>query len=224
LAGIPVCAETVALSTALNLAFDTGVRLHLSKHSSAAGVELVREAKARGLEVSCDVAIHHLHLADEDIGYFDGHARFDPPLRSAADRAGLRAAVAEGLAAVCSDHTPVGGDGKQLPFDEASPGAVGLELLLPLLLRWAREDGVPLAAALARVTCDPAAILGSDAGSLEAGRRADVCVFDPEASWRVTAATLRSKEKNTPFLGEEMTGRVRATLVGGRAVYEADRE
>ncbi|MDR0577623.1 MAG: dihydroorotase [Candidatus Accumulibacter sp.] len=221
LSGIPVCAETVAISTALRLAAETGVRLHLSKLSSAAGVAMVRRARHDGVKVSCDVAVHHLHLSESDIGYFDTLARFDPPLRAASDRASLRAAVTEGLAVVCSDHTPVGEDGKQLPFDEALPGAVGLELLLPLILRWAREDGVPLSTALARVTCDPAAILGIDAGSLEAGRRADICVFDPDASWRVSAETLHGREKNTPFLGHDMTGRVCATLVDGRVAFEA---
>jgi dihydroorotase len=221
LPGIPVCAETVAISTALHIAAETGVRLHLSKLTSAAGVALVRRAKHDGVKVSCDVAIHHLHLSEDDIGYFDNLARFDPPLRTAADRAGLRAAAAEGLAMVCSDHTPVGEDGKQLPFGEALPGAVSLELLLPLILRWAREDGLPLSTALARITCDPAAALGIDAGSLEAGRRADICIFDPDEPWRIQAETLHSREKNTPFLGREMLGRVRATLVEGRVVFEA---
>jgi dihydroorotase len=220
LSGIPVCAETVAISTALHLAAETGVRLHLSKLTSAAGVALVRRAKHDGVKVSCDVAIHHLHLSEDDIGYFDNLARFDPPLRTAADRSGLRAAAAEGTAMVCSDHTPVGEDGKQLPFGEAVPGAVGLELLLPLILRWAREDGLALPAALARITCDPAAALGIDAGSLEPGRRADICIFDPDEPWRIRAETLHSREKNTPFLGREMLGRVRATLVGGRIVFE----
>jgi dihydroorotase len=220
LAGIPVCAETLAISTALHLAAETGVRLHLSKLSSAAGIALVREAKKNGVKVSCDVAIHHLHLSETDIGYFDSHARFDPPLRAGSDRAALRAAVAEGLAVVCSDHTPVDEDGKQLPFAEALPGAVGLELLLPLILRWAAQDDVPLSAALARVTCDAAVVLGIEAGSLEVGRRADLCVFDPAEPWRVTPETLRSQGKNTPCLGWEMAGRVCATLVAGRVVFE----
>lgn len=220
LAGIPVCAETVAISTALHLAQETGARLHLAKISSAAGVALVREARENGLAVSCDVDIYHLHLSESDIGYFDTQARFDPPLRSAGDREALRAAAAEGLAAVCSDHTPVDEDGKQLPFGEALPGAVGLDLLLPLVLRWAEETKLPLLPALARVTCDPAAILGIDAGSLEVGRRADVCIFDPAESWSVTQDALRSQDKNTPFLGSDMKGRVHATLVGGRVVFE----
>jgi len=219
LTGIPVCAETVAIATALQLARETGARLHLARLSSAAGIALVREAKRAGLAVTCDVAIHHLHLSEMDIGFFDSNARFDPPLRAASDRDALRAAAAEGLAAVCSDHTPVDADGKQLPFGEALPGATALELMLPLTLKWAAEAKLPLADALARVTCDPAAILGIAAGTLSVGAAADVCVFAPEEPWRVTPEALRSRGKNTPFLGWEMAGKVRATLVGGRVVF-----
>ena len=145
----------------------------------------------------------------------------DPPLRALGDRDALRAAVADGVAAVCSDHTPVDEDGKQLPFAESVPGAVGLELLLPLILKLAAEDHLPLIGALARVTCDPAVIMGVEAGSLAVGSIADVCVFDPDSSWTVTPESLRSQGKNTPFLGSEMTGRVCTTLVGGRVVYQA---
>ena len=220
LAGIPVCAETIAISTALHLAQAAGVRLHLARLSSAAGVALVRAAKERGIKVSCDVAIHYLHLSEADIGYFDTQARFDPPLRSAQDRDALREAAADGLAAICSDHTPVDADGKQLPFAEALPGASALELLLPLLLKWAGEQHLPLPTALARVTCDPAAILGVDCGVLAVGRPADLCIFAPGETWVVSADALRSQGKNSPYLGSEMTGRVHTTLVGGRVVYE----
>ena len=221
LTGIPVSAETVAIATALQLASETGVRLHLSRLSSAAGVALVRAAKRSQLPVSCDVSIHHLHLSEMDIGYFDSNARFDPPLRAQSDRDALRVAAREGLAAICSDHTPVDADGKQLPFAEATPGATGLELLLPLTLLWAQQVQLPLAEALARITCDPAEILGIDGGSLSVGSRADICIFDPDEAWRVSPEALRSQGKNTPYLGYEMSGRVRMTLVGGRIVFEA---
>jgi dihydroorotase len=221
LAGIPVCAETVAVAASLELARATGVSLHLARLSSAAGIALVRAAQQSGMAVSCDVSIHHLHLSEADIGFFDSHARFDPPLREASDREALRAAVADGVAAISSDHTPVDEDGKQLPFAEADPGATALELLLPLTLAWARETATPLAVALARISCDPAAILGIDAGALAPGDAADVCVFDPEQRWLLNAASLRSRGKNTPFLGRELVGRTRTTLVGGRVVFAA---
>ena len=221
LAGIPVCAETVAIATALQLARATGVRLHLMRLSSAAGIALVRTAKADGLDVTCDVSCHHLHLSENDIGFFDSHARFAPPLRAASDREALRAAVGEGLAALSSDHTPLSEDGKQVPFGEAQPGATALELLLPLTLRWAQETGTPLTTALARLTCDPAAILGIPGGSLAVGQPADICVFDPTSVWRVTPESLRSQGKNTPYIDAEMVGRVTSTLVDGRVVFSA---
>jgi len=220
LTGIPVSAETVAIATALHLAGETGVRLHLSRLSSGAGVDLIRTARQSGVLVTCDVSIHHLHLSETDIGYFDSNSRFDPPLRSAADREALRTAASDGLAAICSDHTPLDADGKQLPFAEALPGASGLELLLPLTLLWATQAKLPLIGALARITSDPASILGIAAGSLSIGSAADVCIFDADEAWHVTPEALRSQGKNTPFLGRDVNGRVRMTLVGGRIVFE----
>ncbi len=222
LASIPACAETIALATIFALVRETGARVHLCRLSTAEGVAMVRAAKRDGLAITCDVAVHHLHLCDVDIGWFDSQCRLTPPLRSTRDRAALRAAAADGtIDLVCSDHTPVDDDGKQLPFAEAEPGATGLELLLPLTLKWAAADGVPLATALARVTAAPAALLGIDAGDLAVGRPADICVFDPNAHWRVEPRALRSQGKNTPFLGLEVPGVVRWTLVGGQVVHEA---
>ncbi len=216
LAGIPVSAETVAMGTLLTLAADTGVRLHFTRISSAAGMRMLANAQAAGIRVTGDVGIHHLHLTENDIGYFNSQARFDPPLRSQADRQGLSDGVARGVAAICSDHTPVGADDKLLPFGEAKPGATGLELLLPLTLKWAASAGVDLATALARISADPARILGIDRGHLGEGAAADVCVFSPDAYWQVTAETLHSKGKNTPFMGYELNGRIQATVVDGR--------
>jgi dihydroorotase len=221
LPAIPPTAETIALATIFALVRATGVHVHLCRLSTAEGVAMLRAAKRDGLPVTCDVAVHHLHLCDVDIGWFDAQCRLIPPLRGTRDRAALRAGLADGtIDLVCSDHAPVDDDGKQVPFAEAEPGATGLELLLPLTLKWAAEDGIPLPDALRRITTAPAAILGTQAGQLGVGAVADVCVFDPELDWRVEPAALRSQGKNTPFLGLEVRGRARATVVAGQVVHE----
>jgi dihydroorotase len=221
LPAIPVCAETAALSIILLLARETGARVHLARISSAEGVEMIRRAKADGIKVTCDVAVHHAHLSEMDIGYFDPNCRVMPPFRSERDRTALRLGLADGtIDALCSDHTPVDEDAKQLPFGEAEPGVTGLELLLPLSLKWAAESGLPLGVAISRITCDAARVLGIDAGHLAVGSAADVCIFDPERHWRVEPAILKSQGKNTPYLGYELVGRVCYTLVEGQVVYE----
>ena len=221
LPSIPAAAESAAIATALELVRATGARLHFTRISSAAGIALLQRARDEGLPITCDIGVHHLHLTDRDIGYFDSAARFNPPLRAQRDREALSAAAASGLASICSDHTPIDEDGKQLPFGEAEAGATALELLLPLTLKWAEAEKLPLAKALARLTCDPAAILGNDAGHLAVGAPADVCVFDPDKLWTVSADTLVSQGKNTPFIGCGMQGKVTATIVGGRVVFGA---
>ena len=221
LPSIPVCAETAALSVILLLARETGARVHLSRLSSAEGINMVRRARHDGAAVTCDVAVHHLHLSEMDIGYFDPHCHLIPPLRSQRDRDALRKGLADHtIDAVCSDHCPVDDDAKQLPFSESEPGATGLELLLPLTLKWAEEEKLPLATGLARITSDPARLLGIDAGHLAIGAEADVCIFDPACWWKVEPAALKSQGKNTPFSGHELKGRVTHTLVGGQIAYE----
>jgi dihydroorotase len=219
LAGIPVAAETIAIATIVQLVRDTGCRVHLTRLSSAAGVALVAQAQAEGLPVTFDIGVHHLLLSENDIGFFNPHARFVPPLRSLRDRQALSDAAAGGLAAICSDHTPVGADDKLLPFGEAKPGATGLEVLLPLTLKWAAAAGVALPQALARITAAPAAVLGLGDRHLGIGAVADICVFDPAAEWQLSAESLRSRGKNSPWLGHMLTGKVRATLVAGRVVF-----
>jgi dihydroorotase len=222
LSAIPASAETIALAAIFALVRETGAGVHLCRLSTADGVAMVAAAKKGGLAVTCDVAVHHLHLCDNDIGWFDTQCRLVPPLRSTRDRAALRAGLVDGtIDAVCSDHSPVDDDAKQVPFAEAEPGATGLELLLPLVLKWAAENKVGLPEALARVTVRPAAILGIEAGHLAPGAAADVCIFDPQQAWLVAPAALASQGKNTPFLGLELAGRVRYTLVGGEIVHEA---
>ncbi|MBL8520964.1 MAG: dihydroorotase [Betaproteobacteria bacterium] len=220
LSGVPVSAETVAISTIVTLMRDTGARVHLMRISSAAGVDLVRRAKAEGLPLTADVGIHHLLLTDRDIGYFDPQLRFAPPLRAPADRDALARGVMDGtLDAITSDHTPVDDDEKNVPFGEATPGATGLELLLPLTLKWAEQVRWGMAEALARVTASPARLIGAQAGTIAPGAPADLCIFDPAAYWAVTRETLRSQGKNTPWLRREIQARVVTTLVGGRLVY-----
>lgn len=222
LSGVPVSAETIALHTIFELMRVTGARVHLSHLSSAAGVALVRAAKAEGLAMTCDVTINHVHLTDVDIGYFDAQFRLDPPLRSQRDRAALRAALEDGtIDAICSDHTPLDDDEKLLPFAEATPGATGLELLLWLTVKWAREANVPLAKALSRITSAPADVLKVPAGRIATGALADLCVFDANADWRVDPQKLKSRGRNTPFRGYELPARVRATVVGGHIAYES---
>ena len=223
LAGVPVAAETIALFTIFELMKSTGARVHLCRLSSAAGVALVRAAKADGLPVSCDVSINSLHLTDTDIGYFDSRARLNPPLRQQRDRDALSAALADGtIDVLVSDHTPVDADAKTLPFAESEPGATGLELLLPLALLWGERSGAGLTRALQVVTSAPARLIGAPGvGALAAGAAADLCVIDPSLEWQVDADALRSQGKHTPFIGYAMQGRARFTLVGGRVVHEA---
>lgn len=221
LPAIPVPAETVALSTIILLVRETKARVHLARLSSRAGVEMVRRAKHDGLPITCDVGIHHVHLSEMDTADFNANCHLIPPLRSLRDRDALRQGLADGtIDAICSDHTPVDEDAKQLPFQESEAGATGVELLLPLILKWARETGLPLAKALGYITHRPAGILGVPGGHLGMGGPADLCLFDPEAPWTVTPASLASLGKNSPYLGLEVQGRVRYTLIDGHLDFK----
>ena len=218
---ISVCAETVALSNIILMARETGARVHLCRVSSAEGTAMIRAARREGLPITCDVAINHIHLSEMDIGYFDSNCHLVPPLRALSDREALRAGLQDGtINAICSDHAPVDEDAKLLPFAEAEAGAVGLELLLPLTLKWATEMKIPIAAALAKITVEPARILDLDAGHLSLGALADLCIFDPDQYWTIEASELKSQGKNTPFLGMELQGKVKYTVVDGNIVHE----
>jgi dihydroorotase len=225
LSGVPVMAETIAMHTIFELMRATGARVHLCRLSSAAALELVRAAKKEGLPVSCDVGVHHLHMTDADISFFDPNARLSPPLRSQRDRDAIRAAVLDGTVdAVCSDHTPVDDDEKLLPFGEASPGATGLELLLSLMLKWSVEERDAgkdaMSRALAKVTTHAARVAGLAAGDLSVGSSADVVLFDADTRWTVSRQALASQGKHTPFLGYELPGQVKATIVAGKVAFQ----
>ena len=221
LSGVPVMAETVALHTIFELMRATGARVHLCRLSSAEGVSLLRQAKSQQLNVTADVSVHHLHLIDIDIGYFDSKMRMDPPFRSQRDRAALREAVQMGVIdAICSDHTPLDDDEKQLPFADASPGSSALELLLPLALKSGSEDRIAMAQIVDKLTRQPAQVLGVEAGVIRPGAVADLCIFDPESAWIVSERSLLSQGKHTPFLGRELIGMNKMTIVQGEVVID----
>ena len=228
LSGVPVAAETIALHTIIDLMRTSGARVHVCRLSSAAGVALVRQAKAEGLAISSDVSIHNLHFTDADMGYFDTRARLTPPLRQQRDRDALREGLKDGtIDVLVSDHTPVEGDAKALPFAQAEAGATALEMLLSATLKWAAQSEVDVLRALQVVTSAPAQLLGvrgQGLGHLRVGGVADVCVYNPEASWAVKPEALRSQSKHTPFAfdmsGSEMVGQVRATIVAGKVAFQ----
>ncbi len=236
LSSVPVASETIAIETVLALMRSSGARVHLSRLSSSAGVALVRRAKEEGLALTCDVSMNSLHLSEVDMGYFDSRARLIPPLRQARDRDALREALASGVIdALVSDHNPVAGDMKVLPFAQAEPGASGIELLLSLTCKWILEMGLEVVQGLRVVTANPGGILSQGLGEHEphpdaptlgrlcVGGQADFCLFDPHEVWRVDAHSLLSQGKHTPFdfemNGSAMMGRVQSTWVGGEQVF-----
>ncbi len=223
LPGIPESAETAGLARDLVLIEQTGVRAHFGQLSTARAVQMIGRAQHDGLPVSADVSAHQLHLTEMDLGHFDSACHVAPPLRTLRDRDGLRKGLADGvIAAVCSDHQPHEPDAKLLPFTETEPGISALESLLPLTLRLVDEGVLPLTEALARLTSRPARILGIEAGSLAIGQPADICIFDPERYWTLSADSLVSHGHNTPFLGWEFKGRVTYTLLDGKLVHVTD--
>ncbi len=218
---IPESAETIAVSRALLLVEQTGARVHFCRISTARSISLLADAKARGLDITADDGIVHLHLTDMDISSFNTDCYVLPPLRSQRDKEGLRAGLANGtISAICSDHQPHESDAKLAPFSMTEPGASTIEMLLPLTLQLVRDKDLTLQQAIAALTSAPAKIAGLGTGNLSAGSRADICIFDPESSWTVKRDALLSAGKNTPFASWEMTGKVTHTLVDGTIIYQ----
>ena len=219
----PAITEAIGLYRDLALVELTGVRAHFSQVTTARAIELIAEAKTRGLPISADVAVHHLYLVDRDLRDFDTNYHLDPPLREAADREALRQSIADGhIDAVCCAHRPLGTDAKRLPFPESEPGISGLETLLPLMLALVDEGTMSLSQAIAVLSRGPARTMGLDLGQLGLGARADLCIVDPSSQWRLSAERMRSRGKNTPFLGRPLKGTVRITLVDGQIAYEQE--
>jgi len=217
LSAVPVSAETSELARVIALTQDTGARVHVGPLSSGAGVEMLRRAQGEGVAITGDTAIHYLHLTEDALDGFDSNAHVTPPLRGSADREALRGAVADGaIAAVSSDHRPHEADAKRVPFGESAPGISGLETLLSLVVELTSAGVCDLTTALARVTSGPAGILGATAASLSPGAPADLCVFDPAATWSLNAEALHSRGRNTPFTQRRLEARVESVFVDGR--------
>ncbi|MGR9045594.1 MAG: dihydroorotase [Gammaproteobacteria bacterium] len=220
LPGIPVTAETIALSQCLELAELTRCRVHFGQISCWRSVIKIQQAQKYGLDVSADMAIHQLHLTENDMKPFDSAYHVLPPLRSEEDKQQLRKALALGIInCLCSDHQPHDLDAKLGAFPETEPGIAALETLLPLMLKLVKENVISLSQGIAALSLNPAQTLGLNRGNLKPGSPADICVFDPEHNWRIDAHNWLSKGLNTPFWGQTMTGRVLYTLQSGQIIY-----
>ncbi len=221
LAGIPESAETVALARNLLLVEQSGVRAHFSQLTSARGAQMIGEAQARGLPVTADVALYQLILTDEALAGFSSLYHVQPPLRTAADREGLREALKSGvISAISSHHQPHEADAKLAPFGATEPGISSVELLLPLALTLVQDGLLELPTLIARLSGGPAAALRLPGGNLQVGAAADLVLFDPTASTRA-GEVWYSKGGNCPFLGHSLPGAVRYTLVDGHICYQA---
>jgi dihydroorotase len=221
LRGRPAAAEEVMIARDVALAELTGGHLHVAHLSTARGVELVRQAKARGLRVTAEVTPHHLFLTEEAVGDYDTNAKMAPPLRTKADVEALRQGLADGtIDCIATDHAPHHQDEKDCEFDEAAFGIVGLETALPLGLRLVAEGVLDLPTLIERMTVGAARILNLPAGTLAPGAPADLTLVDPERKWKVAARSFKSKGRNTPFEGWDVTGRALVTMVGGRILHD----
>ncbi len=220
LAGIPAAAEVVALERDLRIVELTGGTYHAANISTAESVAVMRRAKERGLNVTCDTAPPYFALNELAIGDYRTYMRLTPPLRSEQDRQAIVAGLADGVIdVICSDHLPQDQDAKRLPFAQAKPGATGLETLLPLVLELVHNGGLSLPAALAKMTVSPSTILGLTAGRLQRGGKADLVLFDPDQPWVIDGDNLLSKSKNTPFDGRPVQGQVQRTILAGVPTY-----
>ena len=220
LKGIPWVAEDAATAREIMLAEFTGAHLHVAHVSTKGSIDLVRQAKKRGVNVTCEATPHHFTLTDEAVRGYNTNAKMNPPLRSAEDREAVRQGIADGTVdAIATDHAPHHIDEKNVEFSIAMNGIVGLETALPLSLQLVEDGLIDLPKAVALLTCGPAAALGIPAGQLEKGGVADVTVIDPELEWTVDAQKLVSKSKNTPFDGWKMKGAALCTIVGGKITY-----
>ena len=220
LPSIPAAAEAIMVARDIRLAELTGGALHFAHISTGEALALIRSAKARGLNVTCDTAPPYFDLNETAIGEFRTFAKLSPPLRTEADRRAVVEALADGtIDAIASDHQPRDADDKRLPFALASPGGVGLATLLGVTLAQVHGGALGMVRALDLLTARPARLLGSEAGTLTKGAPADLCLFHPDTIWQVEAGELPGKAQNTPFDGRALEGRVLGTWKAGKRVF-----
>ncbi|RDH82898.1 MAG: dihydroorotase [endosymbiont of Galathealinum brachiosum] len=218
---IPYAAETVPIAQILELIRDTDIRIHFGRLSCARSIELISDAKANGLKVTADVAVHQLHLTDMDISSFNSLYHVIPPLRSQRDMNALRHGLAEGVInSICSDHQPHEPDAKLAPYPATEPGISGIETLLPLTLKLVENGSLTLNTAIASITCNPANTLGLNAGHLAVGQPANLCLIDPEKEWVFNIDEMLSHGRNTPFSGWHFKGKVMRTFIKGNTVFK----
>ena len=221
LPSVPAIAERMMIERDLALVELTGACLLVDQVSTQGGLDAIRRAKTKGLDVYASASINHLVFNEFDIGDYRSFYHLDPPLRSESDRLALIEALAEGLIdVVVSNHCPAPAEDKRLPFSESSPGAIGLQTLLPALIGLHHERGLDLVDLLRTVTSNPAKLLGLEAGRLCVGAPADIVLIDLDAPFRFHERDIVSKSKNSPFENRTLTGRVLKTFVDGQAVYE----
>jgi dihydroorotase len=221
LSGIPTVAETIMVARDVRLAEDTGGRLHFGHISTAESIDIIRRAKERGVRVTCDTAPPYFALNELAVGDYRTFAKLSPPLRSEEDRQAVIEGLKDGtIDAIASDHAPEDEDSKRLPFAQAAFGGVGLETLLSVSLELYHNKHMSLADCLKALTSNPADICGLNAGRLEKGAAADLCIFDPDRGWKVDASQLQSKSKNSPFDGRLTQGRCLRTVIDGRTVFQ----
>jgi dihydroorotase len=220
LKGIPRVAEDIATAREIMLAEYVGAPIHIAHVSTKGSVRIIREAKARGVKVTCETAPHYFTLTDDAVRGYNTNAKMNPPLREADDVAAIKAGLKDGtIDCIATDHAPHHLDEKDVEFNEAMNGIVGLETSLPLSLRLVEEGLLTLSQLVEKMSCKPSAILELNRGNLKAGAVADITLIDPQKQWTVTEATLASKSWNSPWLGETMTGAAACTIVDGKVVF-----
>lgn len=220
LKGIPRVAEDIATAREILLAEYVGAPVHIAHVSTKGSVQIIRDAKARGVKVTCETAPHYFTLTDDAVRGYNTNAKMNPPLREADDVVAIKQGLKDGtIDAIATDHAPHHIDEKDVEFNEAMNGIIGLETSLPLSLSLVQQGVLTLQQLVEKMSCNPSKILGLDRGNLKAGSVADITVIDPAKVWTVQAEQLASKSKNSPWLGETMTGAAAVTVVAGKIVF-----